>query len=199
MASPLDARVGSRASVITVRLRIVRSGRCVAVTMPLRPGIANADRRCPPQRTSLTYYGFLAYRARSPEIAEDLTRETFERALRAWSRFDSQRSDARVWLLSIARNVYIDSRRRSKARPAPAMPVPAVEASAGSEERPGWRGLDPDVARALGRLSRRERDAIALCFGAELSIPDVAEVTGTSVADAQQILSRSLRRLRALL
>ena len=141
-------------------------------------------------------YGYLAFRGRSPEEAEALTTETFERALKVWSRFDPRGAEPRTWLLGIARNVYIDSRRRGA--PVPAGRPEGLDLTAGprSEER---LGSDAELAAALRRLKRPERDTIALCFGAELSIADVAEVTGTSVADAQQILSRSLRRLRTLL
>jgi RNA polymerase sigma-70 factor (ECF subfamily) len=144
-------------------------------------------------------YGFLAYRSRSRETAEDLTQETFERALKAWSRFDPQRSDARTWLLAIARNVYLDSRRRSKARPESPAPASVIDAAGGSEEGPGRYDPDPDLARALGSLSRREREAIALRFGGDLKVAGVAGVMGITTANAQQILSRALKRLRSLL
>ena len=39
-------------------------------------------------------YGFLAYRVRDRAVAEDLTQSTFERALRAWSRFDPRRASS---------------------------------------------------------------------------------------------------------
>ncbi|HET6496627.1 MAG TPA: sigma-70 family RNA polymerase sigma factor [Thermoleophilia bacterium] len=144
-------------------------------------------------------YGFLAYRTRSPVEAEDLTQETFERALKAWPRFDPARNDARPWLLVIARNVYVDSRRRQAARPrvAPEVEVGAGPESAGSID--ANLGPDPEVSAALARLKRREREAIALRFGADLPVAGVAEVLDISVANAQQILSRSLRRLRTLL
>ena len=141
-------------------------------------------------------YGYLACRLRSTKEAEDLTKETFERALKAWPRFDPRTGQPRTWLLGIARSVYIDSRRRGAAVPTGRPEGPELGPEPPPEER---LGPDPELASALRKLKRSERDAIALCFGAELSIPDVAEVTGTSVADAQQILSRSLRRLRALL
>ena len=141
-------------------------------------------------------YGYLAYRTRSSEEAENLTRETFERALKVWPRFDPHRAEPRTWLLGIARRAYIDSRRRGAAAPAGRTEGPELSAEPPPEER---LGPDPELAAALRKLKRPERDAIALCFGAELSIPDVAEVTGTSVAGAQQVLSRSLRRLRSLL
>src|SRR5579862_2463946 len=62
-------------------------------------------------------YGFLAYRVRDRDLAEDLTQATFERALRAWSRFDPRRASERTWLLAIARNLLIDHHRRDRSVP----------------------------------------------------------------------------------
>ena len=47
-------------------------------------------------------YGFLAYRVRDRNMVEDLTQSTFERALRAWPRFDPAKASERTWLLVIA-------------------------------------------------------------------------------------------------
>jgi len=144
-------------------------------------------------------YGFLAYRTRSREEAEDLTQETFERALKAWSRFDPTRNDAKPWLLVIARNAYIDSRRRERSRPS------TVAADGDSEQAREDRALaltggpEPEVAEALAGLKRREREALALRFGGDLKTAEVAEVLDISVANAQQILSRALRRMRELM
>src|SRR5579864_9207962 len=56
-------------------------------------------------------YGFLAYHLRDRDLAEDLTQTTFERALRAWSRFDPRRGSEAAWLLAIARNALVDHHR----------------------------------------------------------------------------------------
>ena len=56
-------------------------------------------------------HGFPAYRLGSRGEAEDLTQETFERAFRAWGRFDPARASVRTWLLAIARNLLIDHYR----------------------------------------------------------------------------------------
>ena len=56
-------------------------------------------------------YGFFAYRVSRREDAEDLTQQTFERALRAWCRFDPTRGPVGVWLMTIARNLLIDHYR----------------------------------------------------------------------------------------
>ena len=57
----------------------------------------------------------IAYLA-DPGIADDLTQETYLRALGALPRF-AGRSTARTWLLSIARRVVVDQVRRNQARP----------------------------------------------------------------------------------
>jgi len=52
---------------------------------------------------------------------------------------------------------------------------------------------------ALASLGPREREIIALRFGGELSGPEIAEATGLTLANVQQILSRSLRGMRAVI
>jgi RNA polymerase sigma factor (sigma-70 family) len=57
-------------------------------------------------------------------------------------------------------------------------------------------GLEPDLATALSTLAQRDREILALRYGADLTGPEIAEATGLTLANVQQILSRSLRRLR---
>lgn len=141
-------------------------------------------------------YGFLAYRVRDRDLAEDLTQTTFERALRSWPRFDPRRASERTWLLAIARNLLIDHHRRGRAEPQWEIDERQLPTTAGPEEAlTEW----PELHDALQHLSEREREVIALRFGADLSGPDIAELTGLSLANVQQIVSRSLRRLRSLL
>ena len=144
-------------------------------------------------------YGFFGYRVRSREEAEDLTQLTFERALRAWNRFDSNRAGARTWLLAIAQNVLVDHYRTDRsARHEPILEGEAGEARLGhAEPREHGLGLSPELEAALTRLGGRERELIALRYGGDLNAPEIAELTGLSVANVHQILSRSLRKLQA--
>ncbi|MCA1689668.1 MAG: sigma-70 family RNA polymerase sigma factor, partial [Actinobacteria bacterium] len=91
-------------------------------------------------------FGFFAYRVDRRADAEDLTQLTFERAVRAWGRYDPARGSVGTWLLAIAHNLLIDHHRRRPASP----PVPLGESGAeeslllstpGPEE--GTLGLDP--------------------------------------------------------
>jgi RNA polymerase sigma factor (sigma-70 family) len=143
-------------------------------------------------------YAFLAYRVNRRADAEDLTQQTFERAVRSWGRFDPNRSSPKTWLITIARNLAIDHYRRSKG----GRDLSLDELEEGSERITSPApdeslGLSPELESALGRLSTRDREVIALRFGGDMSGPQIADALQLSLPNVQQILSRSLRKLRA--
>lgn len=143
-------------------------------------------------------YGFFAYRLRSRGDAEDLTQLTFERALKAWGRYDASQAGVGTWLMAIARNLLIDHFRADRsARNEPLDDVDGEHRALHADTQPPDLGLDPDLERALATLSDRERELIALRFGGDLTGPEIAELMGLSLPNVQQILSRSLRRMRA--
>ena len=145
-----------------------------------------------------TVYGFFAYRLRSRADAEDLTQQTFERALRAWGRYDAERAAVSTWLMAIARNLLVDHLRADR-RPWQD-PIEDVQDDArlGVVDRHRL-GLDPALERALAQLGDRERELVALRYGGDLTGPEIAALTGLTLANVQQILSRALRRMRASL
>lgn len=144
-------------------------------------------------------YGFFGYRLGSRQDAEDLTQLTFERALRAWERYDESRASARTWLMAIAHNLLVDHyRSRSSDRQEPLPEGEAGEEALGKTDPPQeGLGLSPELETALGLLGQRERELVALRFGGDMTGPEIAELTGLSLANVQQILSRTLRQLRA--
>lgn len=144
-------------------------------------------------------YGFLGYRLGSRLDAEDLTQQTFERALRSWGRFDPERGSHETWLISIARNLLIDHYRGD--RSSQERPLGEDGESAGSiRHSPSPEesiGIEPELEKALEVLDQRARGLVALRFGGDLTGPEIAALTGLSLANVQQIISRSLRALRA--
>jgi RNA polymerase sigma-70 factor (ECF subfamily) len=140
-------------------------------------------------------YGFFAYRVRGRDLAEDLTQTTFEKALRAWPRFDPGRAAPATWLLAIARNVLIDHVRAARGRQTEEL----RDDHHPTGDEPALIGLDPLLAEALADLSARDREVLALRFGADLTGPEIAEALGLSLANVQQIQSRALRKLREAL
>jgi RNA polymerase sigma-70 factor (ECF subfamily) len=145
-------------------------------------------------------YGFFAYRVGSRGDAEDLTQQTFERALRAWDRFDPRRAAVGTWLIAIARNLLIDHYRAAAPESAQ-VPIEDVSPSElpTANGAQGVIGLEPELADALNSLAQRDREILALRYGADLNGPEIVELTGLTLANVQQIISRSLRRLREIL
>jgi RNA polymerase sigma factor (sigma-70 family) len=143
-------------------------------------------------------YAFLAYRVSDRQLVEDLTQVTFERALGAWTRFDPDRGSEITWLLTISRNALIDEYRRQRAQ--------FIDADAVAEsDMPVVPGPDDSIdvadnlSDALAALGDREREVIALRFGGDLGGAEIANLLGLQLANVHQILSRSLRKLRASL
>ena len=101
-------------------------------------------------------HSYLLYLVGDRTAAEDLTGETFERALKSWRRYDPQRGSPRTWLCQIARSTALDhlraeSRRRRREERYAA-------GGEGAEERPARSRL---LAAARARRSGRCRRASA--------------------------------------
>jgi RNA polymerase sigma-70 factor (ECF subfamily) len=141
-------------------------------------------------------YAFFAY-ALPRGHAEDLTSATFERVVRHWSRYDAAKASERTWILAIARNLLTDHHRRRRHRDALSLDEhPVLLDTLAADDELGRR-LDRDEVRSwLVGLSERERDLLALRYGADLTARDIAGLTELSEANVHQILSRALRKLR---
>jgi RNA polymerase sigma-70 factor (ECF subfamily) len=140
-------------------------------------------------------YGFLAYRTGDRSLAEDLLADTFERALRSRKRYDAARGSQRTWLYAIAMNLLRDNARRAAAegraieKVGHAVPGGVSDAMDSVERR-------DELQRALATLTDEEREAIALRFGAELTVPEIANVLGEPLTTVEGRVYRALRKLR---
>jgi RNA polymerase sigma-70 factor, ECF subfamily len=140
-------------------------------------------------------YGYLAWFTSDRFAAEELTAETFERALRLWHRFDPQRGSARTWLCQVARTVALDhfrsERRRTRREQLAALPQHV--------DAPFAVGLSPDLEAALHELSAGEREVVALRVVLELDAGTAARVLGISPTNCTTRLNRALRKLEEAL
>jgi RNA polymerase sigma-70 factor, ECF subfamily len=140
-------------------------------------------------------HAYLVYLTGDRALAEELTAATFERALRAWRRFDPRGAGARTWLCRLARSVALDwfraeqRRRRREERTAgklhgrPHDPEPLAE------------DLSPRLDRAVRRLSAADREVLALRIVLELEGSAAAGFLGISPRACSTRLSRALKRL----
>lgn len=138
-------------------------------------------------------FAFLAYRTGDRTLAEDLLSDTFERALRASGRFQ-RRSRDRSWLYTIALNCLRDhARRRDAEERALVRAGPPADIGLAATDRLEARDA---VARAMATLSAEEREAIALRFGAELTVPEIARVLKQPLTTVEGRVYRAMRKLR---
>jgi RNA polymerase sigma-70 factor (ECF subfamily) len=141
---------------------------------------------------------FLEYRTGNMELARDVHADTFERILKTRWRFDSRRGSERTWVYAIALNVLRDQGRR---RAAEARALDRVTAG-GSDEH--WDEADrlddrDAVRRGLATLPDDEREAVSLYYGADLSLEEIARITGTRTTTIKGRLARGRDRLRETL
>jgi RNA polymerase sigma-70 factor (ECF subfamily) len=138
-------------------------------------------------------YGYLVYLTRDRSLAEDLTADTFEKALRLWRRFDPARASARTWLCQIARTTALDWFRSEERRQKREQRAAVPEATDGGLSLEG--GLSPELEVALRELSAGEREVIALRVLLELDGEEAARVLGISPTAVSTRLSRALKKL----
>jgi RNA polymerase sigma-70 factor (ECF subfamily) len=140
-------------------------------------------------------YGFLSYKTGDRMLAEDLLADTFERALRARRRFDPRKASEKTWLYTIALNCLRDHirRRAAEGRALDRMTIPPDVGPAPEIQEIADRDL---IAKGLRGLSDDEREAIALRFGADLTVPEIAKLTGERLTTVEGRVYRALRKLR---
>jgi DNA-directed RNA polymerase specialized sigma24 family protein len=116
-------------------------------------------------------YAYVAYRLGDGPDAEDVTNDVFERALRYRASFDESRGQPIAWLLGIARR--------------------CVDGDVGSDVVSRMT-----LAAAIEGLDERERDLLALRYGADLTARQIGDLLGLRTNAVEVALHRALARLR---
>jgi RNA polymerase sigma factor (sigma-70 family) len=120
---------------------------------------------------------------------EDVLGEVFLQVARDIGRFNGDEDDLRRWVFSIAHNRAIDAHRRRARRP---VTEPGeVEVAVGPPEEP----VDPELVEALSTLSPDQREVVVLRFVGDLSLEDVAKMTGRKVGAVKALQHRALENL----
>ncbi len=133
--------------------------------------------------------------------AEDVTSEVFTRAMGSLHRFDPSKGTEAAWIIGIARNATADFWRRRK--PEDPTDEPPEASSQSWADAPADAVVRDEAARSvlghLGVLSDREREAVALRFGAELSSPEIGEAMDISPTAARMLVHRGITKLREVM
>ncbi len=146
-------------------------------------------------------YRYLRYHVASADEADELTAETFLRAVRAAASFDPARGNPKAWLFRIAQNVLRDARRRERRRGS--VPIETFRDLVSDAPSPEERLLHEEEVRrllaAMDDLSERDREVVSLRYASELEYPEIAAILGIREAAVRTRLWRALGRLREAL
>ncbi|MDB6103530.1 MAG: polymerase ECF-type sigma factor, partial [Gammaproteobacteria bacterium] len=119
-------------------------------------------------------YNYLRYRLGNETLAEDLTSRTFEKAWRGRDRYRRDLAKFSTWLLRIARNVAVDHRRTAHEH-APLETAAEEPAEGTPEEDAVIRSNFARLSMLIGRLPDRDRELLALKYGAGATNRAIAE------------------------
>jgi RNA polymerase sigma-70 factor (ECF subfamily) len=146
-------------------------------------------------------YRFLYYRTRSATLAEDLTADTFFRALRSMNSFRWQGRDFGAWLMTIARNLTTDHFKAGRTR----LEMTTEDMSLHDDVTEGpesavLAGLTNELLlKALTQLPVEQRECLIMRFLQGLSIAETAQSLGRSDGAVKQLQLRGVRNLAKLM
>ncbi len=146
-----------------------------------------------PEQLIRRVYAYAAYMVGDGPDAEDITGATIERALRYRASYDPSRGSPVAWLLGIARNCIAD--RRGEPPTVPEEELDELEAAEGSLDHVDRLA----VQAAVAKLGPRDRELIALRYGADLTTRQIGAELGLRANAVEVALHRAHARLRALL
>lgn len=143
-------------------------------------------------------FGFVLFRVGDRAVAEDITGETFLRALRGISSVSYRGRGIGAWFVTIARNLVLDYMKSSRFRfDSVVATVPDV-GMGGPEDEVIERATRAELMRAVAALGRAQRECVVLRFLHGLSVAETAAVMGRAPATVKSLQHRAVRRLAQL-
>lgn len=170
---------------------------------PAPPAPTDAEALCDAwyQAHGTAVYNYFRFHIPLPDVAEDLTAETFLKVVRSADRFDAVRGSPKTWILTVARNTLADWRRRARLRQY--VPIGTMHDLVSDAPSPEERLLfEEEVGRlldAVATLSAADRELIGLRYGSGLEIAELAAVLDLTEGSVRTRLWRVLGRLREAL
>ena len=146
------------------------------------------------RRHARTVYKFLLAQCHDPDLAEELTQETFYQAVRSVDRFDGS-CKLSVWLCQIAKHLWFQHLRKCRREApmpeeVPEAPGPSVEE--GAMVREDWL----DLLRRIHDLPETQREVVYLRAFGDLSFREIGDVLGRTETWARVTFYRCKEKLR---
>jgi RNA polymerase sigma-70 factor (ECF subfamily) len=146
-------------------------------------------------------YAFLLKLCRDPDVAEDLTQETFYQAYKSLPRYNG-RCEMFTWLAAISKNVFFKYLRKKKTESL-LIDLYISDLTAPITEEPGYRLMrEVDITRvrrAIAGIPKKYSEVLILRIYGELSYEEIAKKLGISVSSAKVIFFRAKNYIKEVL
>ncbi len=148
-----------------------------------------------------TVYRYIYYRVENRALTEDLTSDTFLRALRRIDTFTWQGRDFAAWLVTIARNLVADHFKSSKFRleVTTGEMLDADEVEDSPEDEVLCSLSNVTLINAVKQLTPRQQECVTLRFLSGLSVAETARIMGKNEGAIKTLQYRAVRTLARLL
>jgi len=145
-------------------------------------------------------YRYFFYKTGNKQVTEDLTSETFLKAYINFAHFDDKKASIQTWLMTLAKNIYIDNYRKYKNQ--------LYVSDESLIEMPDMTDFEESLFKtdtykilykAMSGLNDKERNLIALKYSSELKNKEIALIIGKSERHTAVMLGRAITKLKKIL
>ncbi|MEW9094139.1 MAG: sigma-70 family RNA polymerase sigma factor [Clostridiaceae bacterium] len=144
-------------------------------------------------------YNYIYYRVNCDYTAEDLTSQVFEKIMVKIETYSEGKAPFEVWVFAIARNVVNDYFRSLKKHQF--FSLDAIKELVSKEKTPESMVVTAEtnakLSKALDILNKRERNIVALKFGANIKNKEIAQILNISESNVGVILYRTMKKLKS--
>lgn len=144
-------------------------------------------------------YRYISFRIADPHVAEDLTSEVFVRFLHALRDKQAPRNTLRGWLYGVASNVVKEQYRRQKKMKHTELHDQIASNHASPEQQLEAKVSREQLSEAMLELTADQQQVLALRYGFEMPIRELAEVMGKSEGAVKMLRARAVTALSSLL